>query len=88
MPFGLSILLDPNLDETFCTQGDSQGFRVLLHPSLQFPQAMDFASGLPLNKEIYIEIQPKVVLIGDDIKTIERVYHFCQCQYLYTVGNY
>jgi len=76
MPYGLRILLDGNTDDYFCSMSDSEGFRFLLHTSIEVPHVMDFGSILELGKETNVEIHSDVTLAEEAIKAFEIVSFF------------
>ncbi|CAL8109590.1 unnamed protein product [Orchesella dallaii] len=77
MPYGLSILVDANLDDWYCPISDAEGFRFLLHNPLEMPHIEEFASVLDLNKEILIEVHPDVTSADDDIRNINQKDRHC-----------
>lgn len=56
---GLSVLLDPQVDDYFGTYLSSYGFRVLIHSSYDFPDTNAETKVLPLNTENFIAILPE-----------------------------
>ncbi|CAL8109591.1 unnamed protein product [Orchesella dallaii] len=77
MPYGLSILVDPNVDDYYCPVSDSTGVRFILHTPLEMPHVMEFASVADLQKEILIEVHPEMTNADDDIRDFEREKRQC-----------
>ena len=64
-PFGLSLLLDADTQRYFCPSSDSEGFRMILHTPLEFPQVKDSGLAVGLEKEIFMELNPKLTLYNN-----------------------
>lgn len=77
LPYGLSLLLDPNVDDYFCPASDSLGIRYILHTPLEMPHVMEFSSVADLEKEILIEVHPDVTNADDDIRNVEPNERLC-----------
>lgn len=60
--FGLSILLNPGLEEYFCTSSDSHGFRMTAHLPIDVPHISDFGLAIRPNSEVFINIRPEVTI--------------------------
>jgi len=52
---------------------DSTGMRFILHTPLEMPHVMEFASVADLEKEILVEIHPRMTNADDDIRDFEQV---------------
>ncbi|CAL8117104.1 unnamed protein product [Orchesella dallaii] len=68
--FGLSILLNPGLEEYFCTTSDSHGFRMTAHLPIDVPHITDFGLAIKPQSEVFVNIRPEVTIadketIGD-----------------------
>ncbi len=64
---GLSFLLDPDLDEYFCTSSDSTGFRLVTHLSTDSPHVTDFGLAIRPNSEHFVSVRPEITLADDTI---------------------
>lgn len=65
---GLSILLEPDLDEYFCTNTDSEGYIVSINVPLDFPRMRDNGIAIGTNKEVFINVNPEITMSDDSIK--------------------
>lgn len=89
--YGLSVLLDPNMDEYFCPVSDSEGLLYVLHSPLELPKLAEFGSAIHVDKEIWVEVTPDVTTTDDDIRDIEydkRKCHFGKNDELRFFGPY
>ncbi|CAG7722532.1 unnamed protein product [Allacma fusca] len=57
VPYGLSILVDPDIDEYFCPSTDSEGFRLALHTALEMPPVQNLGVPIGVGKEIFLDIK-------------------------------
>ncbi|CAG7817992.1 unnamed protein product, partial [Allacma fusca] len=71
--FGLSILLNPDLHEYFCTTSDSVGFRLLAHSPIEVPRVVDFGNAIGPNSEVFINVKPTITVADDKIATFKLV---------------
>ncbi|CAG7733824.1 unnamed protein product [Allacma fusca] len=67
--FGLSILLDPDLGEYFCTTSDSVGFRLTTHLSIDSPHVADYGIAIPPNAEVYVNLNAEITMAEDNIRS-------------------
>ncbi len=77
LPYGLSMLLDPNIEDYYCPASDSLGLRYILHTPVEMPHVSEFSSIVDLEKEILIEVHPDVTNADDDIRKIEPEKRLC-----------
>lgn len=77
LPFGLSVLVDPNVEEYYCPTSDSRGMRYILHSPLERPNVMALASVAGLDKEVLIEVHPEMTVADEDIRDISSARRKC-----------
>lgn len=65
---GLSVILDPDLDEYYCTNTDSEGFVVALNVPLDFPRMRDNGIAIRTNSEVFMSVRPEITLPDETIK--------------------
>ncbi|XP_035705890.1 pickpocket protein 28-like isoform X2 [Folsomia candida] len=68
---GLSVLLNPDLDDYFCTSSDSQGFRLVKHLPLDVPHVVDFGIAIRPNSEIFMGLRPELTIADQDIRNFK-----------------
>lgn len=64
---GLSILLDPDLDDYFCTNTDSEGYIMGVNVPLDFPRMRDNGIAIQTTAEIFVGLKPEVTMSHDSI---------------------
>ncbi len=57
---GLSILLDPDIDEHYCSTVGSEGFLASVNIPLEFPRLQDNGIAVQTNSETFISIKPEI----------------------------
>ncbi|OXA51594.1 Pickpocket protein 28 [Folsomia candida] len=67
---GLAFLVDPDLEEYFCTASDSTGFRLATHLSTDVPHVTDFGLAIRPNYEHFVSVRPEITLADDVIEGI------------------
>lgn len=67
---GLSIVLDVNIDDYYCSSTNSAGFKVLLHNPVETPKISEFGFVIAPGLETRVVVTP---LISDASKNIRRV---------------
>lgn len=55
---GLSVLIDPDVDNSYCQSQDSMGVRILLHTPADAPRISHMGTGFGLEKEIFMKVFP------------------------------
>lgn len=65
---GLSVLLDPDLSEYYCTNTDSLGFVVALNVPLAFPRMRDNGIAVPTSSEVFVSMRPEINLADKSTK--------------------
>ncbi|ODM96336.1 Pickpocket protein 28 [Orchesella cincta] len=78
--YGLSILLNPDLGEYFCTSSDSVGFRLAPHLPIDVPHVMDLGIAIKPNTEVFLGIKPEITLADPDIKDFKLEKRNCYFQ--------
>ncbi len=71
---GLSILLDPDLDEYYCTNTDSEGFMISVNVPLDFPRIKENGIAVRTNSEVFINVKPEVTMSEDSTKNFNLVF--------------
>lgn len=64
---GLSIMVDPDLDEYFCTNTDSEGFIMGVNVPLDFPRIKDNGIAMQTDSEIFVGLTPDITMSHDSI---------------------
>ncbi|CAL8072488.1 unnamed protein product [Orchesella dallaii] len=64
---GLSVLLDPDLDEYFCQNTDSDGFVIGTSHPLDFPRVRDHGIAVRPNSETFMSIRPDLTIADSSI---------------------
>ncbi|CAL8128768.1 unnamed protein product [Orchesella dallaii] len=76
-PYGLSILIDPLIDDFYCPMSDAEGMVFTLHKPIEIPNIREFPSVLDTNKEIYIKIDPEITFADSDIEDLSSEKRQC-----------
>ena len=74
---GLSVLLDVQEDEYFCTGTESVGFKALLHTPIQVPELVEFGFALKPGTESFFSVVPEMIHADEAIHKFS--YHKRQC---------
>ncbi|XP_035702813.1 pickpocket protein 28-like [Folsomia candida] len=64
---GLSVLLNPDLEEYFCTSSDSHGFQLVKHLPIDNPKVVDFGIAIRPNAEVFMGVKPEITMADRDI---------------------
>lgn len=70
---GLSILLDPDIDEHYCSIIGSEGFIASVNVPLDFPRLQDNGIAVQTNSETFINIKPEITLPMIALRQIDLV---------------
>lgn len=70
---GLSLLIDPDVDENFCPCTDSEGLKILYHVPLEAPRVADLGSVVGVDREVFLEVNPDLTIADDDIESYDHV---------------
>lgn len=57
---GLSVILDVNIDEYFCSSTSSSGFKILLHNPTETPKLASYAFSINPGDETRVIVTPKI----------------------------
>ncbi|CAL8073007.1 unnamed protein product [Orchesella dallaii] len=77
-PFGLSILINPELDlYSTCNTNDAVGFKMVPHSPISFPRIMDKGMPIPPSSEVFVEIEPVLTIGNDDLISVDRKKRHC-----------
>ncbi|CAL8128771.1 unnamed protein product [Orchesella dallaii] len=76
-PYGLSILIDPLIDDFYCPMSDAEGMVFTLHKPIEIPNVREFPAVLDTNKEIYINIDPDITFADSDISDLSTKKRQC-----------
>ncbi|CAB4063054.1 ASICN [Lepeophtheirus salmonis] len=77
LTMGLSVLLNVQENEYYCTGSESVGFKILLHSPVDHPEMVDFGFGLPPGSENFISLLPSYIHSNNDIHSLD--YKVRQC---------
>ncbi|XP_055629359.1 pickpocket protein 28-like [Toxorhynchites rutilus septentrionalis] len=77
---GLNLLLRLyEYDLDYLCRGPVQGFKVLLHPSSEYPQVSKQYFRVPLNQEVIISVKPQMITTSDGLR--DYAPHRRQCYF-------
>lgn len=68
--FGLSLLLDADVANYYCSSTSSSGFKVLLHSPIEIPRISNFGFSLSTGLETKVVITPKISEATDLIRRV------------------
>lgn len=71
--YGLSFLLNPNLEEYFCTTSDSTGFRLQTHWPTDTPHVTDFGISIRTKAEVFVNVKPDITLVDPSVFKFDKV---------------
>ncbi|XP_033220571.1 pickpocket protein 28-like [Belonocnema kinseyi] len=75
--FGLTLVLDVNLEEYYCSSTASVGFKMLLHNPVETPKIADFAFSISPGKETRVIIRPHISVASKKILKIPKKKRKC-----------
>ncbi|ODN05519.1 Sodium channel protein Nach [Orchesella cincta] len=71
-PFGLSLLLNPELDlYSACNTNDALGLKMVAHSPISFPSIMDMGMPIAPSSEVFVDIEPKITISNDDLSSVD-----------------
>lgn len=70
---GLSVVLDAELFDYYCSSTASVGFKVLMHSPIETPRLSEFAYFITPGDEARVEITPKISTTTPDLVNIPEV---------------
>ncbi|XP_073977281.1 pickpocket protein 28-like isoform X2 [Rhodnius prolixus] len=68
---GLSIVVNAELEEYYCSTDNSQGFKVMINNPLETPKVSSFALSVEPGKETKIVLTPKVITATEQLRRID-----------------
>ncbi|XP_054276689.1 pickpocket protein 28-like [Macrosteles quadrilineatus] len=74
---GLTIVLDANLKEYYCSSEVSIGFKVVLHNPVETPKVSAYASALPTGYETRIIFKPDLMTATEQVRYIPQSQRQC-----------
>ncbi|XP_050521251.1 pickpocket protein 28-like [Daktulosphaira vitifoliae] len=74
---GLTIVLDAEVDEYYCSSEVSYGFKVMLHNPVETPKISSFGSYIPPGQETSVEIHPSVGMATPTLASILKEKRQC-----------
>ncbi|KAI4503005.1 hypothetical protein M0802_002049 [Mischocyttarus mexicanus] len=70
--YGLTLVLDANIKEYYCSSTASAGFKMLLHSPVETPKIADFGFAVSPGKEVRVIVSPRISTASKNILTIPR----------------
>lgn len=70
---GLSLLIDPDIGNSFCPSTDSEGVKILFHLPLDAPRVSDLGILVGVDQEVYMELSPDLTVADEGISTFSHV---------------
>lgn len=67
---GLTLMLDADLDNYYCSSTSSSGFKVLLHSPIEIPRIASFGFFVAPGRETKVVITPKITEASESIRKI------------------
>ncbi|XP_015179465.1 PREDICTED: pickpocket protein 28-like [Polistes dominula] len=75
--YGLTLVLDANIKEYYCSSTASAGFKMLLHSPVETPKIADFGFAVAPGKEVRVIVSPRISTASKNILTIPRKKRKC-----------
>ncbi|XP_026668491.1 pickpocket protein 28-like [Ceratina calcarata] len=75
--YGLTLVLDANIAEYYCSSSASVGFKMLLHNPVETPKIADFAFTLTPGEETRVIVSPEISTASDSIISIPQKKRKC-----------
>ncbi|CAL8093922.1 unnamed protein product [Orchesella dallaii] len=85
---GLSVLLNVNSKEYYCTSSDSIGFRMTTHLPVEVPKIADFGISLRPRSEIFVDVIPQITMSDEDIYSFSLDKRNCYKKGEYKLNHY
>lgn len=76
-PTGLSVLLDPMVDDYYGTFFSGFGFRLLIHNAHNFPDENSETKVVTSTRESFVRINPESTYATDDIRRMDLMWRNC-----------
>ena len=77
LSMGLTVVLDVEKEEYFCSGFESIGFKALLHAPITTPEMVEFGFALSPGTENFISVSPEYIFANEAIHHID--YEIRQC---------
>ncbi len=68
---GLSILLDPHMDDYYCTSTDSEGFVLGLNVPIDYPRMKDNGQAIRTSTESFVSVYPEITMSDESAKSFD-----------------
>ena len=85
---GLSVLLNPGLDQYFCSAADYDGLRISTHHPLAAPEVADLGASIAPNREMFLSIKPEIVKAEPSLRGIDISIRKCYFDGEFQLGYY
>lgn len=76
-PTGLSVLLDPMVDDYYGTFFSGFGFRLLIHNAHNFPDENSETKVVTSTRESFVRINPESTYATEDIRRMDLMWRNC-----------
>ncbi|XP_037915033.1 pickpocket protein 28-like [Hermetia illucens] len=74
---GLSLVLDAQVDEYYCSSTNGVGFKALLHNPAEIPDIANYGISLQVGHEVGVTITPDIADASYLLRNMERKYRQC-----------
>lgn len=74
---GLSLILDANVSDYYCSSTSSSGFKVLLHSPIETPKMKNYGFSISTGLETNVVITPKISDASDLIRKVPQKQRQC-----------
>lgn len=74
---GLSLILNADIDNYFCSSTRSYGFKILMHNPIELPKVNEYGVSIPIGYESRIVIIPSITEASKAIRKISRNVRRC-----------
>jgi acid-sensing ion channel, other len=74
---GLSVILDANVNEYYCSSTDSSGFKILLHNPNETPKLANMAFFVSTGEETRVEVRPRISDATEHIRKVQIRHRQC-----------
>ncbi|CAL8109589.1 unnamed protein product [Orchesella dallaii] len=74
---GLSLLIDSDIENSFCPSSDSEGLKVLFHVPLDTPRVADLGSIIGVDQEVFVEVNPDLTIADEEITSYSHEKRKC-----------
>ncbi|XP_037931939.1 pickpocket protein 28-like [Teleopsis dalmanni] len=74
---GLSITLDVQYDEYYCSSGNSVGFKIAIHSPNESPNVLETGVLVAPGRETKLRIRPEKIETDQHLRTVKKKYRHC-----------